>query len=80
MLPAQNVSVNFADINFVVFLFCALGIKNTELHDLRIITCLRKSEVTVEGISVCNDIEKSMEHGIRYLPCSYIKCRHRYVM
>ena len=40
------------------------------LNDLRIIICLRKSEVTVENISVCNVIEKLMEHGIHCLPCS----------
>ena len=37
---------------------------NTELTDLRIIICLRKSEVTVERIVVRNVIEKLMEHGI----------------
>ena len=44
---------------------------NTILIDLRIIIYLRKSEVTVETISVCNVIEKLMEHGIHCLPCSY---------
>ena len=29
---------------------------NTELNDLRIIICLRKSEVTVQRISACNVI------------------------
>ena len=43
----------------------------TELNDLRKIICLRNSEVTVERISVCNVIEKWMEHGIHCLPCSY---------
>ena len=33
--------------------------------------CLRKSEVTVERISVCNVPEKLMEHGIHCLLCSY---------
>ena len=42
-----------------------------ELNGLRIIICLRKSEVTVEKISVCNDTEKVMEHGIHCLPFSY---------
>ena len=37
---------------------------NTEINDLRIIICLRKSEVIVEKISVCNVIEKLMEHGM----------------
>ena len=37
---------------------------NTELNDIRIIICLRKSEVTVKRISVSNFIEKMVEHGI----------------
>ena len=41
---------------------------NTELNDLRIIICLRKSEITIERISICNVIEKLMEHDC--LPCS----------
>ena len=36
----------------------------TKLNDLRIIICLRKSEISVEGISVCNFIEKLREHYI----------------
>ena len=32
---------------------------------------LRKSEVSVEIISVCNVIENFVEHCIQYLPCSY---------
>ena len=44
---------------------------NLELNDLRIIICLRKSEVPVERISVCNLIENGVEHGIHCLPCSY---------
>ena len=44
---------------------------NTELNDLRKIVCLRKSEVSVEIISVCNVIENLAEHGMHYLPCSY---------
>ena len=43
-----------------------------ELNDLKIIICLRKSEITVERISVCDVIEKLMEHGIHCLSCSYI--------
>ena len=31
---------------------------NTKFNDLRKIICLRKSEVSVESISVCNVIEK----------------------
>ena len=44
---------------------------NTELNDLRIIVHLRKSEVTVERVSVCIVIEKLMEHGRQCLLCSY---------
>ena len=44
---------------------------NMELNDLRIINCLRKSEVTVGRISVYNVIEKLIEHGIDCLPSSY---------
>ena len=32
---------------------------------------LRKSEVIVERICVCNVIEKLMEHGIQFLTCSF---------
>ena len=42
-----------------------------ELNDLRIIVCLRKSEVTAERISVYDVTEKLMEHGVHCLPCSY---------
>ena len=41
-----------------------LPIKNTELNNLGIIICLRKPEVSVDRISVCNVIEKLMEHSI----------------
>ena len=44
---------------------------NSELNDLRKNICLRKSEVSVERISVCNFIENLEEHGIHCLPCSY---------
>ena len=44
---------------------------NTELDVLRKIICLRKPEVSVAKISVCNDIEYLVEHGIPCLPCSY---------
>ena len=37
---------------------------NTELNHLRIIICLRKSEITVGRISDCNAIEKLMEHTL----------------
>ena len=38
-------------------------IHNTELKDLRIITCLRKIEVSVKRISVCCVIDKIEERG-----------------
>ena len=44
---------------------------NTELNNLGINHLLRKSDVIVERISVCNANEKLMEHGMHYLPCSY---------
>ena len=43
---------------------------NTELNDLRKKVCFRKSDLTVEGISACDVIEKLIEHGINCLPCS----------
>ena len=46
---------------------------NTELNYLRVIICSRTFEVTVEIISVCNNTEKMMAHGIHCLPCSYTK-------
>ena len=36
---------------------------NTELNDLRKIICLRKFEVSVERISVCNVTSNLAEHG-----------------
>ena len=42
-----------------------------ELNKFRKIICLRKSEVSIERISVCNIIENLAEHGIHCLPCSY---------
>ena len=44
---------------------------NTELNYLRKIISLRKSEVSVEKISVCIVIENLAQHGIHFLPCSY---------
>ena len=44
---------------------------NIKLNDLRKIICLRKSETSLERISVCNVTENLAEHGIRCLPCSY---------
>ena len=43
---------------------------NTESNDFRISICLKQSEVYVEGILVCNVLEKLTEHGIYSLPCS----------
>ena len=48
-----------------------LNTHNTELNDLRNIICLKKSEVSVERISVCNAIENLVEHSIHCLPGSY---------
>ena len=42
-----------------------------KLNDFRKIICLRKSEVSVEIISVSNVIENLAEHGIHCLPCHY---------
>ena len=42
-----------------------------ELNDLRKIICFKKSEVSVERISVCNVIENLAKHGRHCLPCSY---------
>ena len=42
--------------------------ENLKLNDLTIIICLRKSEVTVQRISVSNVTEKMIEHGIHCLP------------
>ena len=44
---------------------------NIELNDLKITICLKKSEVSVGRISVCNVIDKLMEHDIHCLPCFY---------
>ena len=41
------------------------------VDDFRNIICLRKYEVSVERISVCNITENLVEYGIRCLPCSY---------
>ena len=38
-----------------------------ELYDLRIIICWKKSEVSVESISVCNVTEKLAKHVIQCL-------------
>ena len=44
--------------------FCTSDINNMEFNALEIIICLRKSEVSVERILICNVIEKLAEHGI----------------
>ena len=43
---------------------------NSELNDLRITICLRKSGVSVERISVCNVTEKLVEHDTHCFLCS----------
>ena len=43
---------------------------NLKLTDLRKIIKWRKSDFSVERISVCNFTEKLMEHGTHCLPCS----------
>ena len=49
-----------------------LSAKNTELNDLKIIVCLRKSEVSVQRISAVMSLNKLAEHSRYYLSCSYI--------
>ena len=44
---------------------------STELIDLRITICLKKSEVSVERISVYIVVGNLVEHSIHCLPCSY---------
>ena len=44
---------------------------DTEVNGLKENISLRKSEVYVERISVCNVIENLAEHGIHCLPSSY---------
>ena len=57
-------SMNFTTGHDLFHIHYAISF-NTELNDLRIIICLRKSEFIVESmISVCNVIEKLMEYGI----------------
>ena len=41
-----------------------------ELNDWSVIICLRKSEVSVKIVTVCNVIEILVEHGTHCLPCS----------
>ena len=49
----------------------SIYLRNTELNDLRKSSCMRKSEVSVERISVRNVNENLAEHGIHCLPCFY---------
>ena len=44
--------------------------KKSDFNELRKNICLRKSEVSVERVSVCNVTENLAEHGIHCLPCS----------
>ena len=46
---------------------------NVELNDFRIIIWFKKSEISVERFSVCNVIEKLVEHGMLCMPCSKTK-------
>ena len=41
---------------------------NTDLYDL---ICLRKSEIAIESVSVCNVIETFAEQSIHSMPCFY---------
>ena len=54
--------------------YCILP-DNTELNDLRIIICMRKPDVPIERISVCNGAEKLVEHDITiWWSMAYIVC------
>ena len=48
-----------------------------ELNDLRKIICLKKSEISIERITVCNVTENMAEHGIHSMLLS--QWRHRSV-
>ena len=45
---------------------------NAELNDLRIIICLRKYDVTIETISVCNVTEKKVT-GLKFVTIETVK-------
>ena len=47
-----------------------MALFTSTLNELRNIIFSRKSEVSVERISVCNVFRKSEEHDIQCLPCS----------
>lgn len=49
------------------------SVNKTELNNLRMIICLKKSEVSLELISVCNVIENLMEHGIHCLALAFMQ-------
>ena len=46
-------------------------VDNSQLNDVRTIICLRKFEVSVERISICNVIEKLADRGMHGLLCFY---------
>ena len=48
-----------------------LYVYTQQAHDVVKIICLKKCEVSVERISVCNVIENLAEHGIHCLQCCY---------
>ena len=56
---------------FFAFLFVHIFMPKTELKELRKFFCLRKSEVSVENISVSNAIGNLVEHCIHCLSCYY---------
>ena len=73
ILPSGNVAVGLVFNYFVGFLRNILPSKfnlNTELNDLRKMICLRKTQVSVERISVYKIIESLVQHGRHCLPCS----------
>ena len=62
----------YGDISvFFLSLFQKQMTCNTKSNDLRKNISLRKSEVSVERISVCKAIENLSEQGIQWLLCSY---------
>ena len=58
--------------------FLIFDTPNTELNDLRKIICLRKSEVSVESISVCNVIEKNDGAWHTLSAMLLYQCHHKY--
>ena len=45
-------------------IMCHINYSHLTLNDMRKTICLKKTEVSVERISVCNVTEKLKEHGI----------------